>query len=132
MESKELKASEKEIGGSHYKNESLQPLDIIAAIDLNFFQGNIVKYVTRHSKKNGLEDLKKAYHYCQLGKEYDPYNLSANLTPSFKIDEWINEYSQATSISKSFLHSVINQEWDKAAGYIKEVAWKEYGEEVSL
>lgn len=131
MESKELKASEKEIGGSHYKNESLQPLDIIAAIDLNFFQGNIVKYVTRHSKKNGLEDLKKAYHYCQLGREYDPYN-SSDLNPSFRIDEWINKYSQATSIPKSFLYSVINQEWDKASDYIKDAARKEYKEEISL
>lgn len=131
MNDNHTKASEKEIGGNHYKNGNMQPLDIIAAIDLNFFQGNIVKYVTRHSKKNGLEDLKKAYHYCQLGKEYDPYN-SSNLIPSFRIDEWINEYSQATSISKSFLHSVINQEWDKASDYIKDAARKEYKEEISL
>lgn len=28
-----------------------------------FFSGNVVKYVLRHSKKNGLEDLKKAQKY---------------------------------------------------------------------
>lgn len=125
------KASEIEVGGNHYKEKGMQPLDIIAAINLNFFQGNIVKYVARHSKKNGLEDLKKAYHYCQLGKEYDPYN-SSDLNPRFRTDEWIRKYSSATLLPESFLYDVMNQEWDKAAGYIKEMAWEEYGEEISL
>lgn len=131
MESKELKASEKEIGGSHYKNEGLQPLDLIAALDLNFFQGNIVKYATRHSKKNGLEDLKKAYHYCQLGKEYDPYNLSA-LNPGFKIDEWVRKYFSVTLLPETFLYDIVDQKWDEVSKYIKKIAWEEYGEEVSL
>jgi len=31
--------------------------------DLNFFEGNIVKYVTRWRDKNGLQDLQKAKTY---------------------------------------------------------------------
>ena len=34
--------------------------------DLNFFQGNVIKYVVRYKKKNGIEDLKKIIHYCEL------------------------------------------------------------------
>ena len=30
---------------------------------LDFFEGNIVKYVTRWKDKNGIEDLKKAKQY---------------------------------------------------------------------
>jgi hypothetical protein len=31
-----------------------------------FFQGNVIKYVVRYKDKNGIEDLKKIIHYCQL------------------------------------------------------------------
>jgi Protein of unknwon function (DUF3310) len=32
-----------------------------------FLRGNIIKYVARYDKKNGVEDLRKAKHYlCKL------------------------------------------------------------------
>jgi hypothetical protein len=40
-----------------------QPWDYIAANGLGFFEGNVVKYVTRWRSKGGLEDLYKARHY---------------------------------------------------------------------
>ena len=62
----------KQIGGSHYKNYKIQPTEYIIANDLNFCQGNIIKYVTRYKDKNGAEDLKKAKHYIDiLLAEYD-------------------------------------------------------------
>jgi arsenate reductase-like glutaredoxin family protein len=33
---------------------------------LSFFQGNVIKYVIRYKDKNGIEDLKKIIHYCEL------------------------------------------------------------------
>ena len=33
---------------------------------LNFFQGNIIKYVVRYLKKDQIKDLNKIIHYCQL------------------------------------------------------------------
>lgn len=56
-------------GGNHYKTLGIQPVEYIQANGLDYFQGNIVKYVTRHKSKNGAEDLKKAIHYCQLALE---------------------------------------------------------------
>lgn len=41
----------------------LQPFDIIDAFDLDFYEGNAMKYLLRWRKKNGLEDLRKAAHY---------------------------------------------------------------------
>jgi len=49
---------------THYKS-SIQPIDFIDANQLDFYEGNIVKYVTRWKHKNGLEDLKKAQWYLQ-------------------------------------------------------------------
>ncbi|MNU03291.1 hypothetical protein D3C72_2472560 [compost metagenome] len=34
-------------------------------------EGNVIKYVTRWRKKNGLEDLKKAKHYLELLMELE-------------------------------------------------------------
>lgn len=47
----------------HYTKWKIQPITFIAANQLNFCQGNIIKYVMRYKDKNGLEDLKKARQY---------------------------------------------------------------------
>ena len=59
-------------GGSHYQLP-IQPLDYIAENGLDYMQGNVVKYVTRHKSKNGVEDIRKAIDYCYfiLEKDYD-------------------------------------------------------------
>ena len=56
-------------GGTHYKDCAIQPIQYIHANGLDFFQGNIVKYATRHKAKNGAEDLRKVIHYAQLALE---------------------------------------------------------------
>ena len=53
-------------GGSHYKDTAIQPIEYIHANNLGFIEGNIVKYITRHKAKNGIEDIKKIKHYCDL------------------------------------------------------------------
>ena len=54
-----------QIGGEHYKLK-IQPYHFIMENNLNFFQGNVIKYVVRYQKKNGKEDLEKIIHYCEL------------------------------------------------------------------
>ncbi len=56
------KANEMQVGGGHYKSE-IQHWDYVWANNLDYFQGQITKYVTRHKEKNGLEDLQKARHF---------------------------------------------------------------------
>ena len=51
-------ANDKQIGGNHYKLK-IQPFDFIMENNLNFFQGNVIKYVVRYLKKNQIEDLNK-------------------------------------------------------------------------
>ena len=43
--------------------------EFITKNKLSFIQGNIIKYVCRFDKKNGIEDIDKAIHYCELLKE---------------------------------------------------------------
>ena len=53
----------KPVGGDHYKDNTIQVWDAIHDWGLGYFSGNVIKYVARHQKKNGVEDLKKARHY---------------------------------------------------------------------
>lgn len=53
-------------GGEHYKKHAIQPIEYTHANGLNFCEGNIVKYITRHRDKNGAEDIRKIIHYAEL------------------------------------------------------------------
>ena len=59
-------ASEIQIAGKHYKKYKIQPYTFIAENNLSYMQGNVIKYVLRYMDKNGIEDLKKIIHYCEL------------------------------------------------------------------
>jgi len=60
-----MTANNEQVGGSHYKSKAIQPWDYIAANSLGYFEGNIIKYVSRWQEKGGVDDLKKAQHYLQ-------------------------------------------------------------------
>jgi hypothetical protein len=47
----------------HYQRWAIEPLVFIMENNLNFQQGNIIKYVMRYDEKNGIEDLRKAREY---------------------------------------------------------------------
>jgi len=65
----ELFPQDKQIGGSHYKDFHIQPYEFISKNNLSFFQGNVIKYVCRYLNKNGIEDIEKIIHYCELEKK---------------------------------------------------------------
>lgn len=59
-------AFDHQISGSHYKDAAIQPIEFIVANDLGFIEGNVVKYIVRWRKKNGVEDLRKVRHYIDM------------------------------------------------------------------
>ncbi len=54
-----------QVGGDHYSRHSIQPFDIIDEYDLNFYEGNALKYLLRQ-KGDRITDLKKARHYIDV------------------------------------------------------------------
>lgn len=62
----EPNALDVQVGGTHYKDCAIQPIEYIHANKLGFAEGNVVKYITRWKAKNGLKDLEKARHYIDL------------------------------------------------------------------
>ena len=59
------RASDRQVAGTHYVTLAMQPWDYIAANNLGYFEGNVVKYVSRWRDKGGVDDLRKAAHYLQ-------------------------------------------------------------------
>jgi hypothetical protein len=53
-------------GGSHYKDLPIQPVEFFFKNAIPYLEGNVIKYVCRHRRKGGIEDLRKAQHYIAL------------------------------------------------------------------
>ena len=57
----------RQVGGDHYKKEGLPDVtEWCMRHEMDIGEFNVVKYVFRHGKKNGLEDLRKAAHYLEF------------------------------------------------------------------
>lgn len=54
----------------HYARYAIEPIHFICANHLDFFQGNIIKYICRHDAKNGLEDIRKAIRYAVMYEKF--------------------------------------------------------------
>lgn len=68
-----------QVAGNHYKELAIQPVEYIHANNIGYFEGNVIKYVSRWRNKNGVKDLEKAKHYIDLlieleGKNNDKSN----------------------------------------------------------
>ena len=61
-----MSATDSQIGGDHYQQMAVQPVEFIQANGLTFLEGCVVKRVCRHRRKNGAEDIRKAIHELQL------------------------------------------------------------------
>ena len=68
---------DKQIGGNHYSQQAIQPIEYINANKLDFNHGNIVKYVTRDKLKDKDKDIKKIIDYAVFILKYD-YGYSDN------------------------------------------------------
>ena len=72
LEKEAIIATERQVGGDHYKTCKIQPVDYIVENNLTFLEGNVVKYITRHRRKGeGARDIEKVIHYCELILEKD-------------------------------------------------------------
>ena len=54
-----------------YYGTGFDVIDFCQKNNLDFMQGNVIKYVTRYKKKNGIEDLEKAKEYINRLIEFE-------------------------------------------------------------
>ncbi len=66
MEEQRTTALDVQVGGRHYKEYAIQPVEYIHANKIPFCEGNAIKYITRWRDKGGIADLEKAKHFIDL------------------------------------------------------------------
>ena len=73
-----------QVGGDHYKDMKIQPSEFINKNKMQFAEGNAIKYICRHQKKGGKQDLEKAKHYIDMIIERD-YGDDAYRSQTFEV-----------------------------------------------
>lgn len=61
-----MSAKTEQVGGDHYKSMAIQPAEFIHRNGIGYMEGCAIKYLCRHKRKNGREDLEKAIHFIRL------------------------------------------------------------------
>jgi hypothetical protein len=73
-----MSALSTQVAGGHYKALAIQPVEYIYANGIGYFEGNVIKYVTRWRAKGGTADLEKAKHYIDLLIELERRRAAAD------------------------------------------------------
>lgn len=103
-------ANQRQVGGAHYGLGRLQHWDIVSMFDLDYFQGQITKYVMRFRKKNGVEDLEKAGHFLEKLLELEKAKMRTavvGLEPSIPITFARPMGVPVTTLDESTLHRTV-------------------------
>lgn len=62
----EPKALDVQVGGGHYKDMAIQPMEYSMKNGLDACQHTAIKYISRFRDKGGIEDLRKAKHVIDM------------------------------------------------------------------
>ena len=66
MSTKPESPLESQVGGDHYKQLVIQPVEYIHKNGIGYMEGCAIKYLTRWRNKGGVQDLEKAKHFIDL------------------------------------------------------------------
>nr|DAY01217.1 MAG TPA: nucelotide kinase [Caudoviricetes sp.] len=129
METNQHTAFSEQVGGSHYKAMPFQPIKLISMLELDFFQGNVVKYVSRYKLKDGVRDLEKAKHYCRMAMEMEKSSprLSMTILQAVFISEGFVASNGLSKWVADVIVYVYRRKWNEAVKAIDALS-KEYNQ----
>ena len=123
---------------NHYKLDGLdiEVKDVIKSAlgtvgFLGFYKGNIIKYMLRASKKNGLEDYKKAKQYLdwlieELDEDADIDGQLTFLEDEMKQELTPEETRELNDLSRKMMHTALGLTEEEQEMH-KELIDKKYG-----
>ena len=91
-----------QVGGDHYKDMTIQPSEFINKNKMQFAEvNNAIKYICRHQKKGGKQDLEKAKHYIDMiiERDYDVMTQMIYKSQTFERTIGLSELPNDLSIS---------------------------------
>lgn len=117
-------ALETQVGGSHYKDMVMQPVEFAVKAKLKFIQGCIVKYVSRYKSKNGKQDIDKAIHFSNLAIQLNDKddNLISNLGLAYTYCK-ANKFSQ---IQTNIVVNTIKEDYYSVIRFCNKLIKQEY------
>lgn len=103
-----------QVGGDHYKNLAIQPIEYCQKNNLGACESFVIKYVTRHKSKNGVQDIKKAIHMLELLVELEYGDKLMGYEVKFHINgaggdievyhQYFHHRENAEKLCRSFKH----------------------------
>ena len=103
-------ANELQFGGQHYKTDGPQHWDVIDQYGYPYLEGCATKYLLRHHKKNGKEDLQKAWHFtikiAEQAAKMD-HSLRAGTDELFAPEEVIHAMMDAADLDDTEIRLTI-------------------------
>ena len=124
----DMKATDVQIGGSHYKDMVMQPIELITALRCSFIQGCIIKYISRYRAKNGAQDIKKCIHYAQLAIQLGDRKLYKNSNYLKEVNMFIAK-NKLTILQRGIILNSLNNKYNTVIALCKELLQIEYPEE---
>lgn len=121
-----MKATDTQIGGNHYKQFAIQPIEFCMKNGLNACQTNIVKYICRYKHKNGKEDLLKALHYVELLVQFYENGIEEKQTKGIIPITVFEQDNSMTEIQGKIIYCACFNRLEKAKDLITNLIQKEY------
>jgi hypothetical protein len=97
-----ISAFDTQVGGGHYKDYNIQPMEFFIANNINYPVAAVIKYVMRYKDKNGIQDLDKAIHILEMLKEdygkldKNTLTVHGNFNPGgYSINDLVKDYNGA-------------------------------------
>lgn len=123
-----------QVGGTHYERLKIQPVKLFIKYNLNWFQGEAIKYPSRFPHKGGINDLHKAIHIMDMAKSLDEHDLNIYEHGNEPlIEAYVNQFKEgffrepnSLVLFHRFLYSVINRNYKKAKHELSLIIYSEY------
>lgn len=139
------KNNQSEVAGSHYEKLEIEPVTLFKAFNMNWFQGEIIKYVSRFKNKNGLQDLNKAFHISQiaidLGIKGISYSELLTEDGQILIGEYTSQFANLFNVTTDeelnkryfirfvdIIYFTLRGEWEKVWSYLEDLKYYFYDE----
>lgn len=122
-----ITTNSRQVGGTHYEDiGSIEPVHVMVEYNLNWFQGEVLKYVSR--RKNGVIDLDKAIHICEMADvlnvtnptSIDKLSREPHLLVKYSLQftSRFNDHSEESTFYSTLL-SIIQSDWNDVIMLIK-------------
>lgn len=130
-----------QVGGTHYSDMKMQPVELAHIRGYDCCTFSILKYVSRHRVKNGRQDLEKALHFLELrrallarlgpagGFAHCPLEVRPQIVTSYCRDNDLPTMEALIVARNDLWHDHPNDKWaiDELDFWIRQLITETYG-----